>query len=350
MTDWFQYDIGHGFYPTLESSVLDSPHFANDIETPFHTELTAPLPGTVTKADFQSWGGEIFIKPDDTSKPTYYMYHLDTLDPAAHAGAHVALGQNLGLSGGENTNEVGSYPGSQHPTDPMWSTGPHTHIGWFDGYVTVPYESLSGEETATLPHGPDITPFILSLQHGGIGAGSGVNVPSSGQVDPYPGGSLNPANWPSEAQNTANSAATTVASDIANWINAKAGPFLLRVAVGSVGSGLIYLGTREVIDAMKSMPENFQKQRGEYKRGEVQERERKSKKEARDKETESKRAEREKQSEAKRQQRKQEREQEKAARKPPEKKPAAKKPAATEKTAKKAATAEKVETVAEVAV
>lgn len=267
MTDWFQYTIGHGYYPTINSSILDTPHFANDIETPFHTELTAPLAGTVSKADFQSWGGELFIKPDDTSKPTYYMYHLDTLDPAVHAGAHVALGQNLGLSGGENTNETGEYPGSQHPTDPMWSTGPHTHIGWFDGYVTTAYESLAGEETATIPHGPDITPFILRMQQGGIGAGSGVNVASSGQqADPYPGGVLNPFNWQTETQN-ANAA---LAASIANWFATKVGPFLLRVAVGGIGIGLMFFGTKEVVDSLKNIPASYQKIRGSTKRAKSQ--------------------------------------------------------------------------------
>jgi len=346
MTDLYADPVTHPYIDHYDSSQPDTPHFAVDIGTPFHTQLTALLPGTVVKEDFQAWGGEIFIKPDDTSKPEYYYFHLDDFNVGPNA--HVTAGDVIGLSGGQTAG--GDHP-VQNTASTIYSTGPHTHVGWFDGYTTPPQTGY------TIPHGPDITPLLQQVQAHGIGSGRAVNVQPSAHPDPYPGGSLNPMNWPSEAQNTAqdaaNNAGATIAADIANWINAKAGPFLLRIAVGSVGIGLIYLGTREVIDALKNVPETFQKQRGEYKRGEVQEREKTKKKAVRDKETEGKRAEREKQSEAKRQQR----EREKAARKPaaktPEKKLTEKKPAAkketTEKAAKKAATVEKAETVAEVA-
>lgn len=127
---------------------------ANDIATPFHTPITALLPGTVVQADYQSWGGEIFIKPDDARYPEYYIYHPDLLETSV--GQHVQAGQEIALSGGENPG----YPGALHPSTPDMSSGPHTHVGWFTGWRSTPI--------GTRPFGPDITGFINDVKAGKV--------------------------------------------------------------------------------------------------------------------------------------------------------------------------------------
>lgn len=146
---WYNDPIGHGYITSYQGPGTDSPHFADDVETPFHTPITALESGTVKQADYAVWsgqpgGGEVFIKPDDGSTE-YYYYHLDELDVSN--GQHVAAGQVVGLSGGQNA-------GGAHPVSPMWSSGPHTHVGYFQKYVQTP--------AGGRPYGPDITPL---LQH-----------------------------------------------------------------------------------------------------------------------------------------------------------------------------------------
>lgn len=156
-TNWTQYPIGHGY---ITSSIGgDTPHYAADVETPFHTPITALWSGTVKQADYAVWGGqpgggEVFIQPD-SGGDEYYYYHLDELD--TRAGQHVSAGQTIGLSGGQNS-------GGEHPVAPAWSSGPHTHVGYFEKFVNTPIGSR--------PYGPDITPALTSGALSGLGTGS----------------------------------------------------------------------------------------------------------------------------------------------------------------------------------
>lgn len=150
MTTWFQYPISHGYYSNYDPNTFDTPHQAVDIATPFHTPITAFKSGKVVQADYAPWGGEVFIQPDDGSTE-YYFYHFDQNDVVS--GQHVNAGQTLGLSGGQNS-------GGAHPLSTQWSTGPHTHVGFFTGWTSTPIGTRSV--------GPDITPTIKNLSVGGI--------------------------------------------------------------------------------------------------------------------------------------------------------------------------------------
>src|SRR5690242_1201828 len=66
-------------------------------------------------------------------------------------------GQQIGLSGGENPG----YPGAEHPAQPQWSTGPHTHVGWFQRWQQTP--------AGVHPYGPD--PSNLLEMAKGVGGG-----------------------------------------------------------------------------------------------------------------------------------------------------------------------------------
>lgn len=154
MTAWYSYPITHGYYPKYLSDVFDTPHQAIDLAMPQDTPITAFKPGQVVQADYAIWngqpgGGEVFIKPDDGSTE-YYFYHLDNIE--VKKGQHLNLGQEVGLSGGQNS-------GGSHPTSPMWSTGPHLHVAYFTGWENTP--------VGTRSVGPDITPTIKFLASGG---------------------------------------------------------------------------------------------------------------------------------------------------------------------------------------
>lgn len=162
-TPWYQMPIGHGYITSYQGPNTDSPHWAEDVETPFHTPITSLVSGTVKTSDYKPWGGEVFVEPD-AGGPEVYMYHLDLLNVGA--GQHVAQGQVLGLSGGENPG----YPGALHPTQPQFSTGPHTHVGYFEKYVSTPI--------GTEPFGPDVLPLLRSQ---GMAPPTGQILSSTGQ-------------------------------------------------------------------------------------------------------------------------------------------------------------------------
>jgi hypothetical protein len=154
MPAWYSYPITHGYISGYDASQWDTPHYAVDIGTPFHTPITAIKSGKVVQADYAVWagqpgGGEVFIKPDDGS-PEYYFYHFDRNEVVT--GQHVNAGQEIGLSGGQNV-------GGEHPVSTMWSSGLHLHAGFFDKFIDTPI--------GTRPYGPDITPTLNFLKTGG---------------------------------------------------------------------------------------------------------------------------------------------------------------------------------------
>lgn len=133
MTDWYDYSVTHGYITDYQGPNTDTPHYAFDLATPMDTPFWFPVSGTIEQADYAVWngkqgGGEVFIKPDN-GWPEEYVYHLDQIDVTS--GQHVNAGDIIGLTGGQNS-------GGQHPTDPMWSSGPHLHIGEFDNYTNTP--------------------------------------------------------------------------------------------------------------------------------------------------------------------------------------------------------------------
>jgi Peptidase family M23 len=147
---WWNNAISHGYIPNYQGAGTDTPHYAIDLATPFHTPFSFPTTGTITQADYAVWsgqpgGGEVFMKPD-TGGETQYAYHLDEID--VHPGQHVNAGQQVGLTGGQNQ-------GGSHPTSPMWSSGPHLHYGFFDKYVST--------QAGGRPYGSDPTAYVQNL-------------------------------------------------------------------------------------------------------------------------------------------------------------------------------------------
>lgn len=155
---WLEFnDTVHGYITQDRGVGSGTPHYANDIQTPFHTQLGAPWDGTVItppggEGNYPAWGGQIFVRMSTGS--VYYMYHLDLLYKTP--GTKVKQGEVLGLSGGQTS-------GGYHPAT-VGSNGPHTHFGFWTKFVKV-----NGGRTS-IPYGPDITPSIAALR-----AGSGIS-------------------------------------------------------------------------------------------------------------------------------------------------------------------------------
>lgn len=182
---WYNYGIGHGYITDYLGPGTDSPHYAFDLDTPEHTAFTAPLSGTVKVADYAYWngvpgGGEVFVQPDNTQYPEWYVYHLDELD--VQPGQHVQAGQLVGLTGGGNYG----YPGAKHPVDPMWSSGPHLHIGWHEKYIQTPQGSRD------YGHNPS---DLLSIAKGTGGVTTLQSPFSTGSSSPIPGVTISKDFW-----------------------------------------------------------------------------------------------------------------------------------------------------------
>lgn len=217
---WTNYPLTHGYIPQYQGPGTDTPHYAVDLGTPFHTPITSLVSGKVTQADYAVWsgkpgGGEVFVQPD-SGGPQIYEYHLDQLN--VRAGQHVNVGDLLGLSGGQNS-------GGSHPTDPMWSSGPHTHVGYFQKYVTTP--------AGGRPYGPDITSLLKQ---------GGNNLLLSSQVV---GGNEQQAGgqWYCNIP--------VLGSQLCSGQGLSGQDFVYRVAFGVVGGLLIWLGLRHFLGGTK---------------------------------------------------------------------------------------------------
>jgi len=169
---WYTFPISHGYITTYQGVGTDTPHYAEDFEAPFHTSFFFLEPGTIQKADYQAWGGEVYEKPD-SGGPQEYVFHLDEIDVAQ--GQHVDAGQLIGLSGGQTS-------GGEHPTSIQYSTGPHIHFGEFTEYINSP----DGE----IPYGPNPGSLVAQAQDKGLnllggGAGTG-SVGTGGMTENAP--------------------------------------------------------------------------------------------------------------------------------------------------------------------
>lgn len=157
--EWYQYPQTHGYIIGYQGAGTDTPHYAVDLGAPMDTPFFFLEPGTIDKADYQSWGGEVFERPD-SGGPEEYVYHLDQI--SVKPGQHVSAGQVIGLSGGQNS-------GGSHPTSKQYSTGPHIHFGLFSKYTNTP-----DPNNPTIPFGPDPTSLISQAAQTGLtGIGTG---------------------------------------------------------------------------------------------------------------------------------------------------------------------------------
>lgn len=210
---WYDYPVfqGNAYVTTYKGPGTDTPHYAYDIQDPFHTRLGSVLPGTVEVADYQPWGGEVFIKPDNPAYPEYYYYHLDEVD--VKKGQHVGANQFIGLSGGENPG----YPGAEHPAEPQWSSGPHTHLGWFTKWVSTPQ--------GTRPYGPDTASLLQLAKQKGQG-----QVPLNSPFNPGNPGNPNTPSLPNLSLPTAQD--------------------LSRLGIGAAGVAIIAIGLISALHAV----------------------------------------------------------------------------------------------------
>lgn len=118
---WYDYRVSQGYGQNGEQGV--------DLATPFHTPITNVYQGTVVEANYGAAGGivGILVNVPGLGQVVEYFLHLDLINVVK--GQLVQVGQQVGLSGGENPG----YPGGLHPASKRFSTGPHTEFGFFSG-------------------------------------------------------------------------------------------------------------------------------------------------------------------------------------------------------------------------
>ncbi len=112
---WYDYPVTESYSPPKE--------YGTDIGTPFHTQITELYGGTVFKADYAPWGGEVGVRVNIPGKGIVneYYQHLDVLNVSP--GQQIRIGDLIGLSGGQLT-------GGSHPVSRQYSSGPHTEYGF----------------------------------------------------------------------------------------------------------------------------------------------------------------------------------------------------------------------------
>lgn len=126
-----------GIHPNLNNPYMSSFEASRGstqpgvgVPTPFHTPITSLTSGHVLRAFYgtdinpaYTYGGVVLVGatiPGHPGMQAVFYLHLDELRVAT--GDTVAVGQLLGLSGGQNT-------GGAHPVSTTFSTGPHTDVG-----------------------------------------------------------------------------------------------------------------------------------------------------------------------------------------------------------------------------
>jgi len=156
---WWKDPVTQGYNPPVEPG--------EDIGTPFHTPVTALLPGTVVGVSFGGYGARVDVM---TAAGDVYYQHLDTIATGIRKGASVTAGQDLGLSGGQ-------LYGGNLPNSPLNSTGAHIEVGEIVGGKPVdPSQLIAG--------GPRFAQFAGSLdpQNLAMQAGAAVGASASGAV------------------------------------------------------------------------------------------------------------------------------------------------------------------------
>jgi hypothetical protein len=132
-----------------------------DYGVPFHTPLTALLPGVVSRIlTGIGWGAEVDVSTVYQGRPvTESFLHVD--QPAVQVGQQLSVGSLIGLSGGQTSG------GTNNDWAPF-STGPHTEFDLFQG---GPWQNPL-----------DPTSFVASFASGGPQQNPIDNIPVLGGV------------------------------------------------------------------------------------------------------------------------------------------------------------------------
>lgn len=152
---WWQDPVTQKYNPPVEPG--------EDIGTPFHTPITALLPGSVAGISYGGYGARVDVA---TAQGDVYYQHLDTVATGIRKGASVTAGEDIGLSGGQ-------LWGGSLPNSPLNSTGPHVEVG-------VVYAGRSQDPSTLIGMGPQLAlnPFTAPA---GVGGGPGSGGGFSGQ-------------------------------------------------------------------------------------------------------------------------------------------------------------------------
>lgn len=124
--------------------------------TPFHTSITSLSSGIVLASFYKDFGGVLLVRTSTVRGiATLYYLHMD--DIYVKVGDHVAIGQVVGLSGGQ-------VSGGDHPAG-RFTTGPHIDVG----FNNPNFPSKLGDNF-------DPTPFLNNLMRNGPGVGDVLSI------------------------------------------------------------------------------------------------------------------------------------------------------------------------------
>lgn len=126
--NWFDYATTQAHGVNGETGI--------DLATPFHTNVSAPLGGTITDVRYGGFGGLVTIRSHLNGRTVFENFvHLDTI--AVAVGQVIGDWASIGLSGGQLT-------GGFHPARPPFSTGAHIEYGLYnDVNTTSPLDPTS---------------------------------------------------------------------------------------------------------------------------------------------------------------------------------------------------------------
>jgi len=133
---WF--DIPGRGYVFGQTTAFGQIHDGLDILTPIGTPITSLIDGKVGGETGQhpyGWRVDVLGVLPDGRAANVIVVHLDSIGVAL--GQHVTRGQVLGSSGGENL-------------PPIYSTGPHTHLGVFVNGVAIDPAPILDEVRAAM--------------------------------------------------------------------------------------------------------------------------------------------------------------------------------------------------------
>lgn len=126
--------------------ITPSQHYAppnewgNDIGVACDTHVFSPYGGTVaalTREQDGKWGCVVAIHLDEDvgpyKKPSFYLQHLDAMNPQLAVGGRVNVGTFIGWSGGEqNTGQIPKNNDAPYHSinGSQFSSGPHLELGF----------------------------------------------------------------------------------------------------------------------------------------------------------------------------------------------------------------------------
>lgn len=243
MSQWFNDTVSQGHGVNGETGI--------DIATPNDTPISAIFGGKVVKADWQPYGGEVFLAVPGSNVLEGFI-HLDNINVAL--GDTIKPGQNIGTSGGgvgDNLVKNGRVqPATSQADWGNYSSGYHTEYDLFQGQTSADVDKAWFNPAVQL----DPTTVINSLNQNGsakLPGGGGLSTGLNGGTPPpsSTSGGFNINNlWQQLTGTVLGGVASGATAGLTSGANA---PFsshnMARYGVGTLGAIVVILGVLDMV-------------------------------------------------------------------------------------------------------